>query len=168
MIGLIWAQAADRVIGNAGAIPWRLPEDMKLFRSLTMGATVLMGRATWDSLPPEFRPLPGRRNLVLTHQDDWSAPGAERAPAMGAVFAETANDVWVIGGAQVYAAALPFADRVVITDVDLEVAGDTFAPELDEVWQLDSREPDAGWSTSTTGLRYRVSTYVRADVAVPR
>ena len=77
MIGLIWAQAANGVIGRGGALPWHLPEDLAHFRDTTRGSTVVMGRRTWDSLPDRFRPLPGRRNVVLTRHDTWTADGAE-------------------------------------------------------------------------------------------
>ena len=79
MIGLVWAQAANGVIGRDNALPWRLPEDMAHFRDLTLGTTVVMGRRTWDSLPPRFRPLPDRFNIVLTHDATWTADGAARA-----------------------------------------------------------------------------------------
>jgi dihydrofolate reductase len=164
-ISLIWAQAADRVIGNAGAIPWRLPEDMAMFRALTMGSTVVMGRVTWDSLPPRFRPLEGRRNLILTRQPDWAEPGAIAMPSLDAAIEAADGPIWVIGGSQVYADALPLASSVVVTELDAAYDGDTFAPTLDESWTVATREPVEAWSTSTTGIRYRVTTYVRADAA---
>jgi dihydrofolate reductase len=163
MISLIWAQAADRVIGNAGAIPWRLPEDMAMFRELTIGSTVLMGRVTWDSLPPRFRPLEGRRNLVLTRQRDWAEPGAVPVASFAAAMQQAQGPLWVIGGAQVYDGALPFATRVVMTEVDAAFDGDTFAPPRDAAWSVANREPTAGWSTSTTGIRYRVTTYQQLE-----
>jgi dihydrofolate reductase len=166
MIGLIWAQATGGVIGREGAIPWRLPEDQAHFRACTAGATVVMGRRTWDSLPARFRPLPDRRNVVLSRAPGWSAPGAEAAGALADALALTGEaDVWVIGGAAVYAEALPLADRVERTEVDLELAGDTFAPLLDDGWRLVRREPAAGWRTSRTGLAYRICSFVRAGGA---
>jgi dihydrofolate reductase len=161
VISLIWAQAANGVIGNEGGIPWRLPEDLKLFRSLTTGSTVLMGRATWDSLPASFRPLPDRRNLVLTRQADWSATGAIRVASITDALAEARGELWVIGGAQVYRAAMPLAQRLVVTELEAAFAGDTVAPSLEPTWLVQQREPDSGWSESTTGLRYRVTTYER-------
>src|ERR1700722_14341999 len=98
MVSLIWAQASNGVIGNAGAIPWRLPEDMAMFRSLTMGSTVLMGRATWDSLPARARPLEGRCNLVLTRQPGWSAPGAFSVASVATAVEQADGELWVIGG----------------------------------------------------------------------
>ncbi|MGY1782888.1 dihydrofolate reductase [Geodermatophilus sp. SYSU D01036] len=162
-VSLIWAQAHDRVIGAGGALPWHLPEDLRLFRRLTGGGTVVMGRRTWESLPARNRPLPGRVNVVLTTDADWAADGAERAGSVAGVLAAH-PDCWVIGGAAVYAAFLPHAHRLVVTDVDLAVDGDTRAPVLDDGWRRVSRTPDAGWETSTTGLRYAVSEF-RRDAA---
>jgi dihydrofolate reductase len=161
-VALIWAQAHGGVIGVGGALPWHLPEDLKLFRTLTTGATVVMGRRTWESLPERFRPLPGRRNVVLTSDPSWAADGAHPAVSVGQVLDERDGDLWVIGGGQVYAAFLAFADRVVVTDVDLAVDGDTWAPELGAEWRRVSREPEDGWSTSSTGLRYAVSEHRRS------
>ncbi len=163
MLALIWAQADGGVIGNAGGIPWRLPEDQARFKELTMGSAVLMGRKTWESLPASVRPLPGRRNLVLTSQDAWSAEGAERVGSVADAAAMVSGDMWVIGGAGVYASALPLADRVVLTTIDLHVDGDTFAPSLGPGW----RPVVAGeWETSSTGLRFKVTTFERT-AAIP-
>ncbi len=162
MLGLVWAQARGGVIGVHGRLPWHLPEDLRLFRELTTGSTVVMGRRTWDSLPERSRPLPGRRNVVLTTDPSWTADGAERAAGVAPVLARDDGDLWVIGGGRVYAAFLPHADRVVVTDVDTEVDGDTWAPALGPGWTRASRTPGAGWATSTTGLRYAVSEYARA------
>jgi dihydrofolate reductase len=169
MIGLIWAQAADGVIGRDGQIPWQLPEDQTHFRACTTGATVVMGRHTWDSLPERFRPLPGRRNVVLTRRPDWSAPGAQAAPDLASALALGDGDVWVIGGAAVYAEALPLADRVEVTEVDLQVDGDTHAPALDGNWQRVGCDPPSGWHVSRAGPRYRISSYrrVQAESARP-
>ena len=161
---MIWAQAQDRVIGASGALPWHLPEDLKLFRTLTTGSTVVMGRRTWESLPDRFRPLPGRTNVVLTRDAGWAADGARRVSSVAEVLAAY-DDVWVIGGGAVYEAFLPHADRLVVTDVDLRVDGDTWAPALDTGWRRTSRTPAQGWSTSTSGgLRYAVTEYGRESV----
>jgi dihydrofolate reductase len=162
MIGLIWAQAANGVIGADGAVPWHLPEDLARFRDHTMGATVLMGRATWDSLPERFRPLPGRTNLVLTRSPSWAADGATAVATLGEAIALADGDLWVIGGATVYTLAEPVADRAVITELADEVEGDTYAPKLGEKWQPSERDPLDGWLTSAGGLRYRVIDYRRA------
>ena len=156
MISLIWAQARNRVMGADGGLPWHLPEDLKLFRTTTMGATVVMGRRTWESLPERFRPLPGRTNLVLTTRSGWTAPGAQVVGSVEQVLREH-DDVWVIGGASVYSAFLPHADRVVLTEIDADIEGDTWAPELGPEWEPAAREPASGWSTSSSGLRYAVT-----------
>jgi dihydrofolate reductase len=161
MVSLIWAQAANGVIGKDGTLPWRLPEDLVRFRALTIGSTVLMGRATWDSLPDKARPLVDRRNLVLTTQTDWSAPGAIRVGSIQAGIAQAEGSLWVIGGLRVYQAAFPFAKRLVITELEQSFDGDTHAPTIDADWIVQHREPAADWATSSTGLRYRVFTYER-------
>ncbi len=160
-VGLVWAQACGGVIGADGGLPWRLPEDLARFRGLTMGATVLMGRATWESLPVAVRPLPGRRNVVLTRQVGWAAPGAGVAGSIEQALREAPGDVWVIGGGSIYAAALEHADRAVVTEIDLDVAGDTWAPELDDRWQARDRDPEQGWLESRTGLNYCVTDWSR-------
>jgi dihydrofolate reductase len=162
-VGLVWAQARDGVIGADGGLPWSLPEDLALFRRLTMGSTVVMGRRTWESLPERFRPLPGRRNVVLTSDPHWSAVGAQRAASVEQVLAEH-ESLWVIGGGAVYAAFLPHADRLVVTDVDVLVAGDTWAALVGDGWRQETRTPTEGWETSSSGLRYAVSEYVRGTV----
>ncbi|AKS36661.1 dihydrofolate reductase [Mycolicibacterium goodii] len=150
---LIWAQSTAGVIGRDNTIPWRLPEDLARFKELTMGHPVVMGRLTWESLPIKFRPLPGRRNIVVTRNSDYRAEGAE-------VVADLPDepDAWVIGGAQIYALALPDADRCEVTEVDIDLgAGDAFAPVLDESWVATTGE----WQISSTGLRYRFCSYRR-------
>jgi dihydrofolate reductase len=163
VLALIWAQAAGGVIGLGGGIPWRLPEDQARFKRLTMGSTVLMGRKTWESLPASVRPLPGRRNLVVTTDPDWAAAGAERVSSVPAALDLVDGDVWVIGGAAVYAAALPLADQVDVTYVDLVCKGDVFAPELGADWRPVF---DGAWEISASGLRYKVTTFERAS-AIP-
>jgi len=158
-IGVIWAQSRNRVIGHQGTLPWHLPEDLAHFRQVTHGHPVIMGRRTWESLPPRFRPLPGRRNLVLSRRSDLAAPGAEVLGSLDEALArarEGAEQVWVIGGAEVYAAALAVATVAEITEVDTTVSGDTYAPPLTG-WQLVTT---GDWQTSRTGLRYRHLRYV--------
>ena len=113
MIGLIWAQARGGVIGDGGGIPWHIPEDMKFFRETTAGGTVLMGRRTWDSLPPRFRPLPGRTNIVVTRDRSWRADGA----VVQHDLALPEGDVWVMGGGEIYAAVIDSADVIAVTEV---------------------------------------------------
>lgn len=157
MIGLVWAQTPAGVIGADGAMPWHVPEDMAHFREVTDGATVLMGRATWQSLPPRYRPLPGRRNLVLTRDRAFDAPGATVVHDLDAALA-SAPDVWVVGGGEVYAATLARADRLEVTVIDVDVPGDTLAPRVGAGW---TRVADGAWATSRTGTRYRFETWER-------
>ena len=168
-VGLVWAQARGGVIGADGGLPWHLPEDLARFKALTTGATVVMGRRTWESLPASVRPLPGRRNVVLSRRAGWTAPGADVVDSLAAALDGRPGDVWVIGGGAVYAAALPRAERAVVTEVDLTVAGDTWAPVLGEGWTVLGTEP-AGpgrrWLRSRTGTAYRVLTYARAGSAL--
>ena len=152
---LIWAQSLSGVIGRANGIPWRLPEDQARFKELTLGQTVVMGRLTWESLPAAVRPLPERRNIVVSRNPDYSAEGAE-------VVTELPADVdgWVIGGAQLYGQALASADRCEVTEIDIDLARedeDAMAPVLDEAWIGTVGQ----WLTSSSGLRYRFSSYVR-------
>ncbi|WP_371744498.1 dihydrofolate reductase [Georgenia sp. TF02-10] len=160
---MIWAQAHHRVIGAGGAMPWHLPEDLAHFRRTTAGATVIMGRRTWESLDPRYRPLPGRRNLVLTQQPRYPAPGAETVADLDAALAlADPGDVWVIGGSQVYEQALDRADVLVVTDVDLDVDGDTHAPALPpDRWEVAAVDPAEGWHTAADGTRYRFTTWRR-------
>jgi dihydrofolate reductase len=157
---LIYARAANGVIGKDNTIPWHIPEDMAHFKQLTLGCPVVMGRKTWDSLPPRFRPLPGRTNIVVTRQDDWQADGAVRVASLqGALdHAAGAQTVWVIGGAQIYAEALPLADRLEITEIDRDFVGDAYAPTLGPEWQ----EAACSRHVSTNGLPFSFVSYVRA------
>jgi dihydrofolate reductase len=157
-VGLIWAQSTSGVIGRANGIPWRLPEDQARFKELTMGHTVVMGRLTWDSLPAKVRPLPGRRNVVVTRQADYVAEGATVVGSLDDALAD--EQTWVIGGAQIYALALPLANRCEVTEVDMDLPqedDDAVAPVLDERWV----GTEGDWLTSASGLRYRFSSYRR-------
>jgi dihydrofolate reductase len=157
-LNLIWAQSSSGVIGRDNGIPWRLPEDMARFKELTMGHTVIMGRLTWESLPAKFRPLPGRRNVVVTRQADYMADGAEVVRSL-----EDAplDDAWVIGGSQIYGLALPLATRCEVTEVDIDLRredDDALAPVLDESWS----GTEGNWQDSSSGLRYRFYSYRRS------
>lgn len=157
-VGLVWAQAHGGVIGRDGGMPWHVPEDLAHFREVTMGMPVIMGRRTWESFPERFRPLPGRRNIVATRNEEWSAPGAERAASLDdalALAADGAPDtIWVIGGGALFREAIVDADTLEVTELDLAVEGDTTAPGIDG-WEVAASDPDAGWHTSRTGIRYR-------------
>ena len=141
-IGLIWAQARGRVIGKNGVMPWHLPEDLAHFKRVTLNHPVIMGRKTWDSIPPRFRPLPGRTNIVVTRQPDWNENGAQRTSSLREALqqCENSNQVWVIGGAQIYAQALPLADELVVTEIDAAFDGDAHAPAIGPDWREVARE----------------------------
>ncbi|AQA05877.1 dihydrofolate reductase [Mycobacterium sp. MS1601] len=156
-LNLIWAQSSSGVIGRDNSIPWRVPEDMARFKELTMGHTVIMGRLTWESLPERFRPLPGRKNVVLTRQADYMADGAEVITSLDEV---SLDGAWVIGGSQVYGLALPRATRCEVTEVDVDLRredDDALAPVLDETWTGTA----GNWQDSSSGLRYRFYSYTR-------
>lgn len=127
---LVAAVARNGVIGRDGVMPWHLPEDLAHFRRTTQGLPVLMGRRTWESLPERFRPLPGRRNIVVTRQAGWAAPGAEVAASVEAALALVADAprACVIGGGELYAALLPRVDELVLTEIDAAFDGDTRLP----------------------------------------
>lgn len=164
-IGLVWAEAKGGVIGAGGGMPWHVPEDLAHFKAVTSGSPVVMGRKTWESLPERFRPLPGRRNIVVTRNEDWSADGAERAASLDAALAaatdaEAPEWVWIIGGGELFREAIGSADRLEVTELDVEVDGDTFAPDRSG-WRPAGVEPAEGWRTSSSGIRYRFLTLAR-------
>jgi len=164
MITLVVAAADNGVIGRHGAIPWRLPEDLKRFKVLTMGHTVVMGRKTWDSLPPKFRPLPGRNNVVVTRQRELEVPDAYAVRSLETAFAtaKTLSNTehgpfFVIGGSQIYEAALPLADRIELTEVHGDFEGDArFAFDRSQ-WREVAREDHV----SADGLAYSFVTLER-------
>ena len=162
-LNLIYARAANGVIGKDNALPWHLPEDMTHFKRMTAGCPVVMGRKTWDSLPPKFRPLPGRRNIVVTRQADWQADGAERAAGLPEAMALCADaaEVWVIGGAQIYAEAAPLARRAVVTEIDRDFDGDAHAPSLDAGWREVARDTHV----AVDGLPFSFVTYVQQEAS---
>jgi dihydrofolate reductase len=165
-LNLIYARARNGVIGKQGKLPWHLPEDLAHFKRVTLGCPVIMGRKTWDSLPPQFRPLPGRINIVVTRQNDWHQTGVQPANTLpeALLICEQIKphpeQIWVIGGAQIYAETLALAKRVVVTEIDADFEGDAFAPELGAEWQATSREAH----NSKTGLVFEVVTYLRKEV----
>lgn len=141
-LNLIYARGANGVIGRDGQMPWYLPEDLAHFKRLTSGHPVVMGRKTWDSLPNRFKPLPGRKNVVITRQKDWHENGVQRTSSLGEALqiCKSSKTVWVIGGAQIYAQALPLADALEVTEIERDYAGDAYAPELGPEWQERTRE----------------------------
>jgi len=159
-LNLILARASNGVIGRDNQLPWHLPEDLAHFKRTTLGSPVIMGRKTWDSLPVRFRPLPGRTNIVVTRDPAWQAEGAARAGSLQEALAlcpAEAPDVWVIGGAQIYAAALPLAHSAVVTEIDKAFEGDAHAPVFGSEWLESAREPH----TSVNGLPFAFVTYTR-------
>jgi len=152
---IIAAVAKNRVIGKDNTLIWNIPQDMAHFKALTSGQTVVMGRKTWESLPPRFRPLPGRRNIVISRQPDYAAPGAEVATSLDAALqlASAAKQVFVIGGEQIYTQAMPVADRLEITEVDLEPEGDAWFPVIDATnWAITQKNTPS--SQSGTGFSF--------------
>ena len=159
-LNLIYARAANRVIGKDGAMPWHLPEDLAHFKRLTQGHPVIMGRKTWDSLPVRFRPLPGRANIVVTRQADWNEIGAQRASSLREALSmaeQTDSEAWIIGGAQIYAQALPLASRIEVTEIGRDFDGDAHAPQLGPEWQEVARSRHVG----SGGLPFSFVTYER-------
>ena len=166
-IGMIWAQARGGVIGAGGTMPWHLPEDLKHFKRTTSGSPVVMGRRTWESFPLRFRPLPGRTNIVITRDDSLEMPGAVRARSLpealelAATEAGPTGTTWVIGGGSIYADAIEVAEQLVVTEIDLEVDGDTLAPRIPGDFAVTSVDPVEGWHEAANGLCYRFLTYSR-------
>jgi dihydrofolate reductase len=163
-VSLVAAVARGGVIGRDGGIPWRLPEDLAHFRELTMGHPVVMGRRTWESLPDQFRPLPGRGNVVVTRNPDWSGHGADRATSVEDALRllEAEPEAFVIGGGKIYAAALPYADELHLTEIDAEVEGDTTFPTWDPgEFEETSRENHV----SSDGTPFAFVTYRRSQTA---
>lgn len=159
-IVLVLAMSDNGVIGDRGTIPWRIPEDMKRFKALTIGKPIIMGRRTWDSFPR--KPLPGRSNIVITRDPSWRAPGAVTVHSLGEALekarSENPSEIAVIGGALIYNAALPLAARVELTEVHVTTSGDTHFPAFEKsAWRETAREEH----TTADGLRYSFVTLER-------
>ncbi|MGK9221461.1 MULTISPECIES: dihydrofolate reductase [unclassified Microbacterium] len=162
----IWAQSRTRAIGSDGGMLWQLPEDMAFFKRATTGTPVVMGRKTWLSFPERFRPLPDRPNIVVTRDESFAAEGAQVVHSLEDALEAAGridDEVWVIGGAQIYAQAMDVVDELWVTEVDVDADGDAYAPEIGEEWRVVRSEPDgaAEWLTSRTGTRYRFVVYRR-------
>ena len=150
MISIVVARSANGVIGRDGGLPWRLPTDLNRFRELTLGHTVVMGRRTYESLPDAYRPLPGRRNVVLSHDPAYEADGAEVFERLEAALESCPDGCFVIGGGVTYSQALPLAQRVYATVLEDLVEGDTYFPDLPradwrQVEQSDRIHEDGHW-----------------------
>ena len=161
-ITIVVAMAANRVIGANNALPWHLPEDLAHFKATTMDGCLIMGRKTFDSIG---RPLPGRRTIVVTRNKDWAHSGCETAASVEAALDLAALDsrpVFVVGGAQIYEQTMGLAQRIVATEVALDVAGDAVFPVIDlAAWA----GPETAWQISKTGMRFRVVNWVKKTVA---
>ncbi len=161
-VGLVWAQSTSGVIGRGGDIPWDVPEDLSRFKEVTVGHPVIMGRRTWESLPAKVRPLPGRRNVVLSRDTGFVADGARVVGSIEAALAlgDGEPQAWVIGGEQIYLLGLPYATRCEVTEIEIDLRrddDDALAPTLDDTWVGETGE----WLASRSGLRYRFHSYRR-------
>jgi dihydrofolate reductase len=157
-ISIIVAYAANRVIGSDGKMPWHLSDDLKRFKVLTMGHTIVMGRKTWESIG---RLLPGRRHVIISRHPGYTVPGATVVASLGDAIAACADesDVFVIGGGEIYRLALPLSDRIYATEIDGSFEGDTFFPPLDRaLWKETRRESRHAENTS---MRYSYVTFDR-------
>ncbi|AZG13780.1 dihydrofolate reductase [Cupriavidus pauculus] len=158
LLTLIVARARNGVIGRDNALPWRLPEDLQHFKRTTLGAPIIMGRKTWDSIG---RPLPGRRNIVVSRNRDLKLEGAEVAASLEDAqrLCVGVEQVFLIGGAQLYAEALPSADRLIVTEIDADIEGDAFFPAVDRSrWNEVARETH---HSAANGFDYAFVTYER-------
>jgi dihydrofolate reductase len=161
-LSLIAAVARNGAIGRANALLWREVEDLKHFRRVTLGCPVIMGRKTWDSLPPRFRPLPGRRNVVITRDASWRAEGAEGVDSLerALTLLDGSARAFVIGGAEIFALALPRADELVLTEIDAELPGDRFFPAWDSTrFRAIARESHV----DSNGIGYSFVTYKNSE-----
>lgn len=166
-VAMIWAQDRNGVIGSGHDMLWHVPADFKHFKESTLGHPVIMGRASWEALG--CQPLPGRRNIVITRQNDYSAPGAELASSLADALAQ-AGDVeliWIAGGGQIYRQAMEqdLADELVVTDLDLTVNTSgpiVSAPPIDPtLWTVDETRSDSQWRPQSGDARWRVTTYIK-------
>jgi dihydrofolate reductase len=154
---IIAAVARNRAIGKNNQLLWNIPEDMAHFKALTQGHAVLMGRKTWESLPERFRPLPGRRNIVITRQSDYAAPGAILASSIeqGIAAAQNAEKLFIIGGSEIYAQCLNWANSLELTEIDASPEGDAYFPDFsEEKWRTVCRKPLIASALPSAFVRY--------------
>ncbi len=158
MVSIVVAHSRNLVIGREGDLPWRLPSDLARFREITEGGTVVMGRRTFESLPPQSRPLPRRRNLILSGRSDFARPGTEVFPSLERALDACGGDCFVIGGGATYAESLPLAERVYATEIDQDINGDTYFPALSpDEWACVAEEP----AIIESDLKFSFRTYAR-------
>lgn len=163
-IAMIWAQAANGVIGQNNQLPWHLPEDFKFFKSITLGKPVIMGRKTYESIG---KALPGRINIVISRDPNFTAPDAQCFSSLaagvdyacGQALSQGGDEVMVMGGAQIYAAMMAKADRLYVTHVDAELEGDAFAPTISSDFELRLEQRHA--ADARHAFAYRFATYLR-------
>ena len=155
-VSIIVAIAENGVIGANNDMPWRLSTDLKRFKALTTGKPIIMGRKTWESFPK--RPLPNRRNMVVTRNREYDAPGAELFSSLDEAFdAAGGDDVWVLGGGEIYAQALPRADELHVTHVEAALSGDTVFPQIDpKIWRKVAEEAVPAGEKDDYATRYTV------------
>lgn len=172
VIGMVWAQTNQGVIGRDGGMPWHLPEDLAHFKKVTLGHPVVMGRKTWESFPERYRPLPERTNIVITRQPGWAstpaAAGAVVVPSIEEALVEAqlspgGNEVWVLGGGQIFGQVLGETNVAVVTVINSDVDGDTVAPALGPEWSFRGATPLEGWHTSANGTEYRFTLWAKGD-----
>lgn len=163
---MIWAQARGGAIGVNNTLPWSVPEDMALFRRITRGCSVIMGKNTWNSLPERFRPLPGRKNIILSrtlpavaHEDVFIYSSLDDV----LTFVDSREIAWVMGGAHVYEQCINRADILCVTDIDIDVPdADAFAPRIPDDFHVVQEDPSGGWNYSEKGkCSYRFRMYAR-------
>ncbi|AOU97174.1 hypothetical protein BI364_03410 [Acidihalobacter yilgarnensis] len=159
IVSLVFAVARNGVIGRDNDLPWRLPDDLKRFKAITLGKPVVMGRKTFESIG---RPLPGRENRVITRQPGFEAPGCRVFANLEEALTGPEDEVMVIGGGQIYAEALPLAGRLYLTEVEVEVEGDAHFPEIDPTeWREVSREAHAPDERHAYAFVFRVLERIR-------
>jgi len=156
MINIIVAHDKKRAIGKDGKLPWSIPGDLKRFKTLTLGRPVIMGQNTWESIPEKFRPLPFRTNIVLSKDENYKAPGATVVNDIEKSFEiakskSGGEEIFIIGGGEIYKQTLPYADRLYITEVETEVSGDTFFPEYKHIFTKKLSEEYG----ESNGLKYK-------------
>lgn len=170
VIGMVWAQTADGVIGRDGGMPWHLPEDLAHFKKTTAGHPVIMGRRTWESFPAAYRPLPGRTNIIVSSstqlRDEAADAGAVVVGSLEDALAAArtspgSEEIWIIGGARLYEAAVPVAHTAVVTVIDTATEGDTYAPHLGSDWTFAGVSPASGWYLAANGTNYRIALWTR-------
>lgn len=167
LVSLIWAQSRNKVIGTEGRIPWRLLEDMQHFTRCTDNGVVIMGRKTWESLAPIYRPLPRRRNIVITRQPGYDAVGGEVVNSLEDAFircTEPMRAVWVIGGSEIYHEAMPFASTLIVTELHDPYHGDTFAPDIDPTLWFEVNRSN---HRAANGIAFDKVCYLRRSPAQP-